>query len=339
MRSRLVIIVVLVVAVTAVVFAINRLTSSASPPAADPVKGPTLPSRAASYLGVYEKGPPTTYQPVANFAKVVAAQPNLVGYYSGWGEPFKTSFARTVLQHGAATIVQMDPEQTSVAKIAAGHYDAYLTSFADSIRAFGHPVVIGFGHEMNAYWYSWGYGQTDPKTFVAAWRHVVAVFREQHVKNVTWLWTLQADEAGTGPIAPWWPGASYVTWVGIDGYYYQSYETFDSIFGKTIAQVRAFTKQPVLLSETAVGPQAGQAAKIPNLFAGIHQYGTLGLVWFDIPQNNGVYHQNWHLENNASAEVAFPPGCLGDEPGAALTPAGGRGPARRRPRGPLQDRA
>jgi hypothetical protein len=60
-----------------------------------------------------------------------------------------------------------------------------------------------------------------------------------------------------------------------------------------------------LLSEAAVGPQAGQAAKIPNLLAGMHQYGTLGLVWFDIPQNNGIYHQNWHLENNASAEVAF----------------------------------
>ena len=70
----------------------------------------------------------------------------------------------------------------------------------------------------------------------------------------------------------------YVTWVGIDGYYYRSSETFFSIFGQTIAQVRGFTGKPVLLSETAVGPYAGQAAQIPDLFAGMRQYGTLGLV-------------------------------------------------------------
>ena len=63
---------------------------------------------------------------------------------------------------------------------------------------------------------------------------------------------------------------------------------FVSVFGKTIAQVRTITNKPVLLSETAVGPNPGQAAKIANLFAGMHQYGTLGLVWFDIAQNDGT---------------------------------------------------
>ena len=81
---------------------------------------------------------------------------------------------------------------------------------------------------------------------------IVTLFRGQGAKNVTWLWTLQADEPGTGPIASWWPGAQYVTWVGIDGYYYRPSDTFASVFGKTIAQVRMFTGQPVLLSETAV---------------------------------------------------------------------------------------
>jgi mannan endo-1,4-beta-mannosidase len=165
--------------------------------------------------------------------------------------------------------------------------------------------VIGFGHEMNAYWYSWGYGHLPPSTFVAAWRHIVTLFRTRHAYNVTWLWTLQADESGTGPIASWWPGKRYVTWVGIDGYYYRPSETFFSIFGKTIAEVRALTGLPVLLSEVAVGPEAGQAQKIPELFAGMRQYGTLGLVWFDIAQHNGVYHQDWRIEDNQAAETAF----------------------------------
>jgi hypothetical protein len=61
----------------------------------------------------------------------------------------------------------------------------------------------------------------------------------------------------------------------------------------------------VLVSETAVGPEAGQARKIPDLFAGMRQYGTLGLVWFDIAQDNGIYHQDWHIEDNPLAETAF----------------------------------
>jgi Glycosyl hydrolase family 26 len=274
------------------------------PPGSDPGDAP-LSSAPASYLGVYETGPPQAYQPVSVFAKETGRQPNLVGYYSGWGEPFQVGFAQTVSGHGAVTILQWDPTDASVSKIADGGYDTYLRSFADSVRQFGKPVVIGFGHEMNATWYSWGYRHVPPRTFVAAWRHIVRLFRGQGADNVTWLWTINADLPSTGPIAEWWPGGGYVTWVGIDGYYYRPTDSFGSVFGKTIGQVRVLTGKPVLLSETAVGPGAGQPAKIGELFAGIRQYQALGLVWFDIAQNDGLYHQDWHLEDNPATVTAF----------------------------------
>ena len=291
-----------VVLVAMVWVLIARQSASTGSHSADLASLPTAP---ASYLGVYEAGALHAYQPIADFTKAAGRQPNLVGYYSGWGEPFQTSFAETVRSHGATTILQWDPTLASVSKIAAGGYDSYLRSFADSVREFGQSVVIGFGHEMNAYWYSWGYGHLPASTFVVAWRHIVTLFRAQRANNVTWLWTLQADEAGTGTIASWWPGVKYVTWVGIDGYYYGPSENFFGIFGKTIAQVRTFTGLPVLLSEVAVGPKAGQARKIPDLFAGMRHYGTLGLVWFDIAQHQGTYHQDWHIEGNPAAEAAF----------------------------------
>ena len=34
-------------------------------------------------------------------------------------------------------------------------------------------------------------------------------------------------------------------------------------------------------------PAAGQANKITNLFAGVHAYGLLGLVWFDATNSSG----------------------------------------------------
>ena len=302
MRSRLVVLVAVALAAAAVTYVLIRPSKS---PATHTVRHATLPVGSASYLGVYEKGPPLSYQPDAQFARAAGRRPNLVGYYSGWPERFAMSFATTAHRHGAVTILQMDPTDASVSAIAAGYYDRYLRSYADSVRKIGYPVVIGFGHEMNANWYSWGYGHVPPRTFVAAWRHIVTLFRAQGADNVTWLWTINADLPTTGPIASWWPGSRYVTWVGIDGYYYRPSDTFASVFGKTIVQVRAITKEPVLLSETAVGPEAGQAAKIPGLFAGVRQYQTLGLVWFDIAQNDGLYHQDWRIEDSPAAEAAF----------------------------------
>jgi mannan endo-1,4-beta-mannosidase len=306
--SRLVVLTAFSASAAALIFTGVRfdLAPSPSPPA-----HASLPPKAASYLGVYEDGVPPAYAPIAEFAKAAGRQPNLAGYYSGWVEPFATSFADKVRRHGLIPYVQIDPTYASVSAIAAGSYDGYLRSYADSVRDFGHAVVIGFGHEMNAPWYSWGYGHVPPATFVAAWRHIVTLFRGAGADNVTWLWTVNQDRAGTGPVVSWWPGPQYVSWVGIDGYYFQPSDTFSKVFGKTIAQVRQFTNKPVLLSETGVGPAAGQFAKIGNLFAGMRRSQVLGLVWFDVTQHDGLLHQDWRIEDSSVAEAAFRLGVAG----------------------------
>jgi mannan endo-1,4-beta-mannosidase len=303
-KTRLMMLAAAVIAVVAVALAVTLGASSPST-STRPLVGGFLPSRLNSYLGVYESGPPHTYQPITDFARAAGRHPNLVGYYSGWNVPFARSFAETARQHGAVTILQMDPTYASIPAIVRGDYDHYLRTFAASVRDFGHPVVIGFGHEMNADWYSWGYGHVPAPTFVAAWRHIVSLFRSQGAQNATWLWTINQDLSTTGPIASWWPGAQYVTWVGIDGYYYRPSSTFETVFGETIAHVRAFTRKPVLLSEAGVGPLAGQSVKIQNLFAGMRQFQTLGLVWFDIAQHQGIYHQDWRIEDSRAAIRAF----------------------------------
>ena len=132
------------------------------------------------------------------------------------------------------------------------------------------------------------------------------MFRDEGADNVTWLWTINQDRPGTGPVAAWWPGARYVTWVGIDGYYIRPSDTFANVFGSTISQVRAFTRKPVLLSEAGVGPGTGQFAKISNLFDGIRQVEALGLVWFDENQKGDPYRQNWRIEGDRRGRSGVP---------------------------------
>jgi mannan endo-1,4-beta-mannosidase len=269
--------------------------------ARDSVSVPEKPT----YLGVYESGSPRSYAAVSAFSKATGAHINLALYYSGWYESFKMDFAEAAFKHGAAPVVQIEPFHVSLSAIAAGHYDKFLRSYALAVRAYGHQVVIGFGHEMNAPWYSWGWSHTKPADFVLAWRHVVQVFRYVGASNVTWLWTI--NSLGFRVAAPrvWWPGKQYVTWIGIDGYYVTPTDTFASIFGRTITMVRSFTRKPMLISETAVGPAAGQTRSIPDLFAGVERNSLLGLIWFDVKQHGSTYRQDWHLADHPAALAAF----------------------------------
>ena len=110
---------------------------------------------------------------------------------------------------------------------------------------------------------------------------------------MTWLWTVNIiNDSRSGKIpnlSPWWPGSSYVNWVGIDGYYLKPNWQFAPLFGPTIGAVRALTNDPILIAETAATPQAGQPAKIADLFAGIRAYGLLGFVWFNSTNTIGQH--------------------------------------------------
>lgn len=167
-------------------------------------------------------------------------------------------------------------------------------------------MVIGFGPEMNADWRAYGYSHTPAPKFVAAWRHIVSLFRALGADNVTWLWTTAADGTGTAPITSWWPGSNYVTWVGIDGFYAKPSDTFNNVFVSTIDQVRTLTAKPILLSDTGVARNGSQFANILNLFDGIARYRLLGLVWSD----NG----KWRIEDSPPAKRAFQAGAAGLRP-------------------------
>jgi mannan endo-1,4-beta-mannosidase len=260
---------------------------------------------AEPYLGVFEPGDTASWSPVADFGDAAGRQPDIVLYYSGWQQPFPTGFARAAQAHGATVLVQLLPRHISMAAVAQGRYDAYLRPYATAVRAFASKVIISFAPEMNGNWYSWGWRHTPPAVWVRAWRHVVTVFRRAGARNVTWLWTVNRQYPGSGPLRDYWPGSAYVTWAGIDGYIDTRTETFGNVIAPTVAAIRQITSTPVLLSETAIGPAADPVAEMPGLFRGVTADRLLGLVWFDQAQHGGIHHQDWRLEDDPAAMAAF----------------------------------
>lgn len=263
------------------------------------------PTPAGPLVGVYEPDSPGSFSGVTNFTKATGVTPKIAVYYSSWNEPFETSFAQTAWERHAYVLVQLQPDGVSLASIAAGGSDDYLRTYAKDVASFGFPVILSFGHEMNGTWYSWGDGHTAPAMFVAAWRHIVKVFRAQGAANATWLWTVNSIDGASSDLTRWWPGASYVNWTGVDGYYAESTQTFDVLFGTTIADIHAFSDAPTLIAETAVGTTSNRESQIDRLFASVSANNLAGVVWFDEAQHAGLYHQDWRLENDPNALKAF----------------------------------
>lgn len=224
------------------------------------------------------------------FAASTGVAPAIVEHYTEPGDPFNPAFAGD-----AIPLVQVMPFNVPLTSFTDGAEDSWLRSYARSVAAYGKPVILGFAPEMNGPWYRWGYTRSSPGAYVAAWRHVVTVFRQAGALNVTWIWTVNVASGGVSAPAAWWPGSRYAGMTGVDGYYDFAWETYAKHIAPTVAAVRKLSGVPVILSETSAAPAAGQAAKIADLFAGASADRLAGVVWFDLKGN-----QDWELKSRAA---------------------------------------
>ncbi|HEX5661107.1 MAG TPA: glycosyl hydrolase [Polyangiales bacterium] len=129
----------------------------------------------------------------------------------------------------------------TLGQVARGEHDAYLLRVAASMKRFPHDLYVRPWGEMNAEWSAWqpdsGRNRAGTREeFIAAWRHVHTLFREQGVHNLKFVFNPDASDDGT-PVPSIWPGAEYVDVLGIDGYNWgdgkgDSWTSFEDIFAR-----------------------------------------------------------------------------------------------------------
>jgi hypothetical protein len=143
----------------------------------------------------------------------------------------------------------------SLAATIAGRWDGRYAALAAAIVAYRDPVLIRFAHEMNGHWYPWGTANGNkPGQFIAAWRHVVELFRDAGATNALWVWSpniLRGADSRT--IKEFWPGAAYVDVVGLTGYGVRETSPTKT-YRATLKQVYALSDKPILLTEVGVQP-------------------------------------------------------------------------------------
>jgi beta-mannanase len=196
-----------------------------------------------------------------------------------------------------------------------------VKQLAKDIRAINVPVGFSFAHEFNGYWYPWGLcvkasdlsckvkPKQYPSDFKKAWKRMHGQFKTAGATNAIWIW--QANEIGPRPankLKYWYPGASYVDWLGIVGYYYASNNrnhTFKTLFTPTINQMKTFAKnKPILIPEVSTEPSKRSAADVRDFLKGVAaRRDVIGFMWFDI--NKPSENKDWRINARQDELKAF----------------------------------
>jgi mannan endo-1,4-beta-mannosidase len=328
--------VALCAALVAYVFAYGpRLRTSAgaaspaatlAPPAkAKPAAPPEFPPQGKKFIGIMNGEGPYNFSALDSFTHAVGHQPEVYEFSQGWAlNQFNPGIIEQVADRGMLPMISWEPwnyhkepkvdaqrgyqPAYSLSNIIDGKYDSYIRSWAEGVKSLGFTIAIRFAHEMNGYWYPWAIFANGNKTYqyVQAWRHVHDIFTQVGAKNVIWVWSPNIIWNNFSDLAKLYPGNSYVNWIGLSGYYgtpgMGDYQTFNSIFDRTIKELRTFTDKPLVITETAATDVSGQMARwITAMFKELPaQAGIIGVIWYE--DFNVV---DWKVTDDPAAVAAF----------------------------------
>jgi hypothetical protein len=201
----------------------------------------------------------------------------------------------------------------ALARILAGDHDGVLTSWA-SVMAAQKPKspVLRLFHEGNGDWYPWGCkanGNT-PALYVAAWRHIHALFRRHDATNVRFLWSPNKIAPGLTPFAEFYPGDAYVAQVGLSGYNGGTavnrggWRSFTQVFGPSLTALGTVAPtKPIYITETGCVEQGGTKSMwLANMWAQADAWPSIrGLTYSHLV--NGA--ADWRIDTSSAATAAY----------------------------------
>lgn len=258
------------------------------------------------FVGYSVQGFPPAMAPLKSLEKDTGVDADVASFYINLGTKLDTRSIMSMCAEHILPILEIDTTKASqFQQIIDGDDDSVLDNYALELGTAGIPIAIDFDHEFNGQWFAYGEDFATASEFVAAWRHVVDVFDKYHDTNIIWIWNPNVDMGGmtVANLAPWYPGNKYVTWIGLDGYFYKTTYTWENTFQVTMNQINGFTHKPFFIVETGANPASGRTRAIESLFRGAASTpDLLGLIWFDYDK---ATDHDWYINNDPSALSVF----------------------------------
>lgn len=172
-----------------------------------------------------------------------------------WTDPFPTQNERWDLEAGRIPLISWNGRDVTTREIARGAHDPMIRQRARSTKALGRAVMIRWFWEMDGRKKAEFAG--EPEDYVAAWKHIVGIFRAEGADNVRWVWCPNASAFNDGEAQEFYPGDDFVDWICADGYNWapgragDEWESFKDIFGGFYAWA-ALHGKPIMVGEFGV---------------------------------------------------------------------------------------
>jgi serine/threonine protein kinase len=239
------------------------------------------------------------------YSTVAGQHPNVANTYLLWGNSFPTSFAGQAQSAGAIPFVEIEPWQSAgpgncsytsrfpaMTTIGANGVaiSRYLGAFGSAIASFGHPVIITFAREFNmSGQYPWAQGDcegTTPAQWIKAWDTVRSDIDATADGLAHFMWAPSVDTGGTTiDPTPYWPGASQVDMVGVEGIpstqWGSELGTFPGMFGPVFHEIHALTSLPIFIAETNLASLDGSGYQsLPGFISDLCTNGGDGILQF-----------------------------------------------------------
>jgi endoglucanase len=265
--------------------------------------------------GAFIEDQPTT-QGIKDFENLQQKHLDVVNMFINWETNFsdiKDNFD-AVYANNSTMSLTWEAWGMSNSDIANGLKDEYIRKMANDIKAYNKNITIRLFHEANGNWYDWALGDSKVntnETFIAAFRHVVDIFREVGATNVKWDFNVNADNVGIGSsYLGHYPGDDYVDIMSIDGYNWgttqswgSTWKSFDETFSQAYNAVKVKNK-PVAISEFASAEKGGDKAQwYTDAFNSINsdKYSLINqVVTFSINKET-----DWRINSSEAALKAY----------------------------------
>ena len=232
----------------------------------------------------------------------------IVNTFIAWRDGFPAKFAHD-LPPTALLMVTWEPylvdfdEHSLLYAIAKEREDEVICDFADSCRAYGKPVIVRWGHEMNGNWYPWSGAsvEEDSGLYISAYRRIRDIFRKRECTNAKFVFCVNYRDVPAGKwnrFEEYYPGDEYVDFLGMDiynwgnigrwGWWFWSRSRWtapEDLLEKPYERmIRLSPDKPVLLCEVGSTSSGGDKREwIQEFFGSLKTDFTAvkGFVWFD----------------------------------------------------------
>ncbi len=245
----------------------------------------------------------------------------LVGYsHSNWSwDGFGAGASTTVLNRipsGEIPHITLTAPGT-IAEINAGTKDALIEAWAQKAKEYEYPIFVRMFWEFNTTaWPEWSSSLFTATEFVSAWQRIVNKVRGKGATNVTFVWCANVIINATTvlDIGPWYPGDSFVDWIGMDGYVGTQTQvnlgwmTAFTRFKYTYDRLKQVANKPIIISEVGASETGGDKALwIREFFELIQKEFTKvkAFIWFNDYILTGGERITWPIESSKNAQAVF----------------------------------